>query len=73
MLASDDHAATFLDLTGGNRRHNEDALIVLTAAWFDADVVSENTKDVPKMAERIGLTSYRTTDLRDLLATDHHS
>ena len=63
-LASDDHAESFLELTGGNRRHNEDPLIVLTAAWFYADVVSENTKDLPKMAGRIGLTSYRTADLR---------
>lgn len=73
MLASDNHAASFLELTGGNQRHNEDALIVLTAGWFYADVVSENTKDVPKMAERIGLTSYRTADLRGLLSTRGHS
>ena len=69
MLASDDHAESFLELTGGNRRHNEEALIVLTAAWFYADVVSENTEDLPKMAGRIGLTSYRTADLRSLLST----
>lgn len=69
MLASDDHAESFLELTGGNRRHNEEALIVLTAAWFYADVVSENTKDLPRMAGRIGLTSYRTADLRSLLST----
>lgn len=32
MLASKEHAEMFLELTGGNVRHNEDALIVLTAA-----------------------------------------
>ena len=69
MLASESHAATFLELTGGNPRHNEDALIVLTAAWFYADVVSENTKDVPKMAAHVGLTSYQTEELRVLPLT----
>jgi hypothetical protein len=68
MFGSDDHAEMLLDLTGGNTRHNEDALIVLTAAWFFADVVSENTKDVPKMANRAGIRSYRTADLRTLLS-----
>ena len=69
MFASEAHAATLLDLTGGNTRHNEDALIVLTAAWFYADVVSENVKDVPKMAARVGLTSYRTANLRQALTS----
>ena len=69
MLASESHAATFLELTGSNPRHNEDALIVLTAAWFYADVVSENTKDVPKMAAHVGLTSYQTEELRVLPLT----
>ena len=69
MFASEAHAAALLDLTGGNTRHNEDALIVLTAAWFYADVVSENVKDVPKMAAEVGLTSYRTEDLRRALSS----
>jgi hypothetical protein len=64
IFASDAHAATLLEMTGGNTRHNEDALIVLTAAWFFADVVSENIKDVPKMAAHVGIASYRTEDLR---------
>jgi hypothetical protein len=68
MLASDEHAEMFLELTGGNLRHNEDALIVLTAAWFYADVVSENVKDVPKMAGRVGVRSHRSSDLRQLLS-----
>jgi hypothetical protein len=68
MFASEGHAATLLELTGGNPRHNEDALIVLTAAWFYADVVSENTKDVPKMAAHVGLASYRTAALHGLLS-----
>ena len=72
MLASESHAATFLQMTGGNTRHNEDALIVLTAAWFFADVVSENIKDVPRMAERVGLTSYRTEELGGILLTRAH-
>lgn len=69
MLASDAHAATLRELTGGNPRHNEDALIVLTAAWFYAHVVSENVKDVPKMAAQVGLTSHRTAELREILST----
>lgn len=72
MLASEGHEATFLELTGGNTRHNEDALIVLTAAWFFADVVSENIKDVPKMAAHVGLTSYRTAELHRVLFTRAH-
>ena len=67
MRSSEAHAATFVELTRGNKRHNEDALIVLTAAWFFADVVSENIKDVPKMAAHVGLTSYRTAELRGIL------
>lgn len=70
ILASEGHAATFLELTGGNTRHNEDALIVLTAAWFFAEVVSENIKDGPKMAALVGLTSYRTAELRRILLTE---
>lgn len=73
ILATDRHAAALLELTGGNTRHNEDALIVLTAAWFYADVVSENTKDVPKMAAKIGLTSHRTTELRNVIAGRTHT
>lgn len=68
MLASDEHAHMFLELTGGNLRHYEDALIVLTAAWFYADVVSENVKDVPKMAGRAGVRAHRSGDLRRLLS-----
>jgi hypothetical protein len=68
MLASDEHAQMFLELTGGNLRHNEDALIVLTAAWFYADVVSENVKDVPKIARRVGVRAHCSRDLRRLLS-----
>ncbi len=63
LFASDRHAEMFLEMTGGNTRHNEDALIVLTAAWFFADVVSENIRDVPGMAAHVGLSSYRTAEL----------
>ena len=73
MLASEEHASAFVQLTGGNTRHNEDALIVLTAAWFYADVVSENVKDVPKMAAQVGLRSYRTADLRAVVPTESRS
>lgn len=69
ILASDGHAATLLELTGGNTRHNEDALIVLTAAWFFADVVSENVRDVPKMAAHVGVASHRAADLPRILST----
>ena len=72
-FASEEHAAAFQEMTGGNTRHNEDALIVLTAAWYYADVVSENVRDVPKMAALIGLRSYTTSELRLLLASAGHS
>ncbi|MHB1128906.1 MAG: hypothetical protein ACYC06_02525 [Ilumatobacteraceae bacterium] len=69
MPGSAGNGALLLELTGGNTRHNEDAVIVLTAAWFYADVVSENTKDVPKMANKAGILSHRTQDLHALIAS----
>jgi hypothetical protein len=69
MLASEEHGKLFDELTRGNPRHNEDALIVLTAAWFYAGVVSEDVHDVVKMATRVGVPSYRTSDLRDILTS----
>jgi len=66
MLASDNHAALFTALTRGNPRHHEDVLILLTAAWFYADLVTENTKDLAKMAARIGVTVLDTQGLRGL-------
>lgn len=67
MLASEGQAEMFLELIGGNVRHNEDALVVLTAACFYAHVVSKNIKNVPKMAGRAGARAHRTPELRKLL------
>lgn len=45
-------------MTRGKVRHNEDAIIVLTAAWFYADVVSKDIDDVPQMAEMVGVRHF---------------
>ncbi|MCB9379714.1 MAG: bifunctional DNA primase/polymerase [Acidimicrobiaceae bacterium] len=66
-LASDNHAALFRELTRSNPRHHEDVLILLTAAWLYADLVTENRKDLAKMAARIGVAVFDTQGLRGLV------
>lgn len=67
MMASTEHSRLYNELISGNIRYQEDALMVLTAAWFWAEVVSNNTKDMPRMAKRVGINSYTTRELLDLL------
>lgn len=58
LPASDQHCEILHVMTRGKVRHNEDAIIVLTAAWFYADVVSKDIDDVPQMAEIVGVRHF---------------
>lgn len=71
MMASGEHSLLYNELINGNIRHQEDALIVLTAAYLWAHVVSNNTKDMPRMAKRVGIHSYTTRELLDRLPSLH--
>lgn len=56
--APDRHSEIFQAMTKGNARHSEDAIIVLTAAWFYADIVSKDIEDVPRMASMVGVRHF---------------
>ncbi|MCE9621004.1 MAG: hypothetical protein K8R99_01520 [Actinomycetia bacterium] len=67
MLASSEHSQLYDELISGNIRHQEDAILILTAAYFWADILSNNTKDMPRMAKRVGIRSFTTREFLDLL------
>ena len=56
--ASERHSEILRAMTKGNARHNEDAIIVLTAAWLYADIVSKDITDVPRMASMVGVRHF---------------